>query len=160
MDGTFYKTMMGIGPDQAAQFVTERGAHIVALNCGTGMDMVGAAEVAKIYREHCSLPVMVQPNAGLPVLENLKAVYKQLPSDMAKDVPDVLAAGAGIVGSCCGSTMRKSNRVSSLSPGVMSTCQRFPPHARTMMSSSVKPYALKTGPAWLMTGGCGDRIPE
>ncbi|HET7536351.1 MAG TPA: homocysteine S-methyltransferase family protein [Candidatus Didemnitutus sp.] len=104
MDKTFYKTMMGVGPEQAAEFAEERGAHIVALNCGTGMDMVGAASVARIYREHCSLPVMVQPNAGLPVLENLKAVYKQLPADMAKDVPEVIATGVGIIGSCCGST--------------------------------------------------------
>ena len=47
---------------------------------------------------------MVQPNAGLPVLENMKAVYKQLPVDMAKHVPDAIAAGANIIGSCCGST--------------------------------------------------------
>jgi 5-methyltetrahydrofolate--homocysteine methyltransferase len=104
MDGTFYKTMMGVAPEQAAEFVQARGAHIVALNCGTGMDMVGAAKVARIYRATCPLPVMVQPNAGLPVLENLKAVYKQLPADMAQSVPEVLAAGVGIVGSCCGST--------------------------------------------------------
>ena len=104
MDKTFYKTMMGISPEQAAEFVAERGAHVVALNCGTGMDMPGAAMVARLYREHCSLPVMVQPNAGLPVLENLKAVYKQLPDDMARSVPEVLAAGVNIVGSCCGST--------------------------------------------------------
>lgn len=104
MDGTFYKTMMGISPGQAAEFVEGRGAHIVALNCGTGMDMKGAALVARIYREHCTLPVMVQPNAGLPVLENLKAVYKQLPADTARAVPEVLEAGAGIIGSCCGST--------------------------------------------------------
>lgn len=104
MDGTFYKTMMGVSPEQAAEFVQERGANIVALNCGTGMDMKGAAMVGKLYKENCSLPVMVQPNAGLPVLENLKAVYKQLPADMAKDVPDVLAAGINIIGSCCGST--------------------------------------------------------
>lgn len=104
LDGTFYKTMMGIAPEQAAEFAQERGANIIALNCGTGMDMHGAALVGKIYRESCSLPVMVQPNAGLPVLENLKAVYKQLPADMAKDVPDVLQSGVGIVGSCCGST--------------------------------------------------------
>lgn len=103
-DGTFFKTMMGVSPEQAAEFVEERGAHIVALNCGTGMDMVAAAKVGAIYREHSSLPVMVQPNAGLPVLENLKAVYKQLPADMARAVPDVLAAGVAIVGSCCGST--------------------------------------------------------
>jgi 5-methyltetrahydrofolate--homocysteine methyltransferase len=104
MDGTFYKTMMGVSPEAAAEFVAERGAHIVALNCGTGMDMKGAALVARIYREHCALPIMVQPNAGLPVLENLKAVYKQLPADTAKEVPAALAAGAAIVGSCCGST--------------------------------------------------------
>ena len=104
LDGTFYKTMMGISPEQAAEFVQERGAHIVALNCGTGMDMKGAALVGSLYRKACALPVMVQPNAGLPVLENLKAVYKQLPADMAKDVPSVLEAGIGIIGSCCGST--------------------------------------------------------
>lgn len=103
-DGTFYKTMMGISPEQAAEFVQERGAHVVALNCGTGMDMKGAAMVGRLYKENCSLPVMVQPNAGLPVLENLKAVYKQLPADMAKDVPEVLDVGINIIGSCCGST--------------------------------------------------------
>ena len=103
-DGTFYKTMMGVGPEQAAEFVQERGAHVVALNCGTGMDMKGAAMVGRLYRENCGLPVMVQPNAGLPVLENLKAVYKQLPADMAKDVPEVLGVGVNIIGSCCGST--------------------------------------------------------
>jgi len=103
-DKSFYVTMMGVMPDRAAAFVEERGANIIALNCGTGMDMNGAAMVAKIYRENCNLPVMVQPNAGLPVLENLKAVYKQLPADMALGVPCALEAGANIIGSCCGST--------------------------------------------------------
>ncbi len=104
MDQTFYVTMMGVTPERAAAFVAQRGAHIVALNCGTGMDMIGAAKVAREYRQTCPLPIMVQPNAGLPVLENLKAVYKQLPADMAAGVPDALAAGVNIVGSCCGST--------------------------------------------------------
>jgi 5-methyltetrahydrofolate--homocysteine methyltransferase len=103
-DGTFYKTMMGVSPEQAAEFVEDRGAHIIALNCGTGMDMPGAAKVVRLYRESCKLPTMVQPNAGLPVLEKGKAVYKQPPEETARAVPEVLAAGANIVGSCCGST--------------------------------------------------------
>jgi 5-methyltetrahydrofolate--homocysteine methyltransferase len=103
MDGTFYKTMMGVSPEDAAEFAEEKGADIIALNCGTGMDMNGAAMVTKLYRESCDLPVMVQPNAGLPVLENMKAVYKQPPEETAAKVPDVLAAGASIIGSCCGS---------------------------------------------------------
>lgn len=103
-DKTFYVTMMGVKPEDAAAFAQERGADIIALNCGTGMDMNGAAMVAKLYRDNCKLPVMVQPNAGLPVLENMKAVYKQLPADMAKNVPDAISSGANIIGSCCGST--------------------------------------------------------
>ncbi len=103
-DKTFYKTMMGVAPEQAAELAEEKGAHIIALNCGTGMDMKGAAMVAGQYRAACSLPIMVQPNAGLPVLENMKAVYKQPPAEMAAGVPAALAAGAGIIGSCCGST--------------------------------------------------------
>jgi 5-methyltetrahydrofolate--homocysteine methyltransferase len=103
-DKTFYRTMMGISPEDAARFAEGRGAHVIALNCGTGMDMSGAAKVVKAYHQSCKLPTMAQPNAGLPVLEGGKAVYKQLPEDMARGVPEVLAAGAAIVGSCCGST--------------------------------------------------------
>jgi 5-methyltetrahydrofolate--homocysteine methyltransferase len=103
-DKSFYVTMMGVSPEKAAKFVEKRGAHVVALNCGTGMDMPGAASVARIYHKRCKLPTMVQPNAGLPVLEGGRAVYKQTPADMARGVPEVLAAGVGVVGSCCGST--------------------------------------------------------
>jgi 5-methyltetrahydrofolate--homocysteine methyltransferase len=103
-DGTFFKTMMGISPEKAAKFVEKRGAQIIALNCGTGMDMPGAAKVVRSYRKSCKLPTMAQPNAGLPVLEGGKAVYKQLPADMAAGVPEVVDAGANIIGSCCGST--------------------------------------------------------
>ena len=103
MDGTFFKTMMGVSPEQAAQFAQKEGADAIALNCGTGMDMAAAAKIARLYRASCDLFTMVQPNAGLPVLENMKAVYKQTPEQMAAAVPEALAAGANIIGSCCGS---------------------------------------------------------
>ncbi len=54
---------------------------------------------------------MVQPNAGLPVLENLKAVYKQSPADTAREVPAALEAGASIIGSCCGSTPEHTREI-------------------------------------------------
>lgn len=103
-DKTFYVTMMGVKPDVAAAFFEEQGAHVAALNCGTGVDMAAVPEIVRQYREHCSLPAMAQPNAGLPVLRQGKAVYLQTPDDMAASVPAVLEAGAAIVGSCCGST--------------------------------------------------------
>jgi 5-methyltetrahydrofolate--homocysteine methyltransferase len=113
-DKTFFVTMMGVSPEKAAKFVEKKGAHVIALNCGTGMDMPGAAKVAGIYRKRCKLPVMVQPNAGLPVLENGKAVYKQLPADMAAGVSEVLAAGATVIGSCCGSTPEHTRAISEI----------------------------------------------
>jgi len=104
LDGTFFKTMMGISPERAAEFAQENGADVVALNCGTGMDMQAAAQIIPAYRSSCNLFTMAQPNAGLPVLEKLKAVYKQTPAQMVEQLPALLAAGVNIVGSCCGST--------------------------------------------------------
>jgi len=103
-DGTFAVTMMGVRPEVVAPFVEQKGAHVVALNCGTGIDMAAVARVVQVYRKHSTLPTMGQPNAGLPVLEGGRAVYKQTPDDMASGVPEALEAGVNIVGSCCGST--------------------------------------------------------
>jgi 5-methyltetrahydrofolate--homocysteine methyltransferase len=103
-DGKFYRTMMGVSPEQAAAFAQEKGAHVIALNCGRGMDMEAAAKVIPLYRSASTLFTMAQPNAGQPVLENMKAVYKQSPEDMSAMLPSLLQAGVNIVGSCCGST--------------------------------------------------------
>jgi len=98
------RTMMGISPEQAAEFMAERGCDVVALNCGTGIDMAMAARVVGRYRATCGLPVMAQPNAGQPVLENMKVVYKETPDEMAAGLERLLEAGPRIVGGCCGST--------------------------------------------------------
>ena len=98
------RTMMGTSPEQAAVFMVEEGADIIALNCGTGVDMALAADSVKLYRETCELPVMAQPNAGLPVVENMKVVYQETPDEMAEGVTGLLDAGARIIGGCCGST--------------------------------------------------------
>jgi 5-methyltetrahydrofolate--homocysteine methyltransferase len=103
-DGATFRTMMGIDPERAAEFMEENGANIVALNCGTGMDMERAREAVLRYRKVTDLPVMVQPNAGLPKLVNMKVVYDETPEQMVRGVEPLLEAGANIVGACCGST--------------------------------------------------------
>jgi 5-methyltetrahydrofolate--homocysteine methyltransferase len=104
LDGSTFRTMMGIEPERAAEFMEEHGAHIVALNCGTGMEMERARDAVERYKKATSLPVMVQPNAGKPQLINMKVVYDETPEQMVKGLIPVLQAGANIVGSCCGST--------------------------------------------------------
>jgi 5-methyltetrahydrofolate--homocysteine methyltransferase len=104
LDGSTFSTMMGVDPERAAAFMEEQGAHIVALNCGTGMDMPHALAAVDRYRKASRLPVMVQPNAGQPKLVNLKVVYDETAEQMACGVVPLLAAGANIIGACCGST--------------------------------------------------------
>ena len=104
LDGATFRTMMGIGPERAAVFMQEKGAHIVALNCGTGMDMARARVAVERYRKVTALPVMVQPNAGQPKLVNMKVVYDETPEQMVAGVVPLLEAGANILGACCGST--------------------------------------------------------
>ncbi len=98
------RTMMGVAPEDAAQFMTARGVDILGLNCGTGVDMRMAAAIVRRYRAVAARPVMAQPNAGAPALENFVVVYRETPEEMAGGLPALLDAGAGIVGGCCGST--------------------------------------------------------
>lgn len=103
-DGEDIKTMMGIGPEDAAAFMKDAGVDIVAMNCGTGIDVGWAAKAVPRFMEVAGLPTMAQPNAGTPILENMKVVYKQTPDEMAAELPDLLQTGVNIVGGCCGST--------------------------------------------------------
>jgi len=104
LDGSTFRTMMGVDPEQAAEFMYEHGADIVALNCGTGMNMDRAREAIERYRRTTDLPVMAQPNAGLPKLVNMQVVYDETPEEMVGGVVPILEAGVNILGACCGST--------------------------------------------------------
>jgi 5-methyltetrahydrofolate--homocysteine methyltransferase len=104
LDGSTFRTMMGVDPERAAEFMQQQGVDIVALNCGTGMDMERARQAVERYRRTTDLPVMAQPNAGQPKLVDMKVVYDETPEQMVHGVPALIGAGAGIIGACCGST--------------------------------------------------------
>jgi 5-methyltetrahydrofolate--homocysteine methyltransferase len=104
LDGSTFRTMMGVDPERAVASMREHGADIVALNCGTGMDMVRARDAVARYRRASDLPIMVQPNAGQPALVDMKVVYDETPAHMARGVVPLAEAGARIIGACCGST--------------------------------------------------------
>ena len=103
-DGEEIRTMMGIGPEDAAEFMAENGADVIALNCGSGIDVSWAARAVERYRRITDLPTMAQPNAGLPELVDMEVVYRQTPEEMTGELSALLAAGANIVGGCCGSS--------------------------------------------------------
>ena len=104
LDGSTFRTMMGVDPERAAEFMQERGADIIALNCGTRMDMERARQAVLRYLDVTDLPIMAQPNAGQPKLVEMKVVYDETPDQMVTGVVPLLEAGASIIGGCCGST--------------------------------------------------------
>jgi len=102
--GTDLRTMMGVAPEDAARFMADAGVDVLGVNCGTGVDVAWAARAVTRYRAVCSLPTLAQPNAGQPVLEDLRVVYKQSPEAMAAQLPALLEAGVSMLGGCCGTT--------------------------------------------------------
>jgi len=101
-DGT-YRTMMGVSPAGMARAILEAGADIIGTNCGQGPEgMIGI--IREIRATAPDAPIIVQANAGLPVRVNDTDTFPETPDMMAARVPDLIAAGANIIGGCCGTT--------------------------------------------------------
>ena len=98
-----YRSMMGVSPTQAAEELSAAGADIVGSNCGIGIeDMIG---IAKELRQGTDGFIMVQPNAGLPVMVKAQTVYPSKPQEMADQIGQLIdAGGVNIIGGCCGTT--------------------------------------------------------
>ncbi len=98
-----YRTMMGLAPGKAAQEAVKAGAHIIGPNCGNGIEQM--IEIVKEMRSAASsTPILVHANAGLPKNVNGVDVFPESPEQMAARVKALVAAGANIVGGCCGTT--------------------------------------------------------
>jgi 5-methyltetrahydrofolate--homocysteine methyltransferase len=95
-------TVMGVSIPKAVAGLTDAGADVVGSNCGTGIDamLTIAREIARVSQ----LPIVIQPNAGLPESHDGRMVYRETPEVMAARVPELLETGVAIVGGCCGTT--------------------------------------------------------
>ena len=98
-----YRTMMGTDPVSAMNAVIEAGAEIVGANCGNGIERM--IEIVSLMRSaNKTIPILVHANAGLPKTVNGEVVFPETPQDMAALAPKLAAAGANIIGGCCGTT--------------------------------------------------------
>ena len=96
-------TMMGVSPERAVRALVEWGADAIGGNCGNGPDEL----VPVIARMRAAAPDVVlvgKSNAGMPELVDMKAVYRAEPPVLAAYALEARAAGASIIGACCGST--------------------------------------------------------
>ena len=98
-----YRTMMGVDPVSAMNAVIEAGADIVGANCGNGIERM-IEIVSQMRAANKTVPILVHANAGLPKNVNGQTVFPETPEDMAAVAPKLAAAGANIIGGCCGTT--------------------------------------------------------
>jgi 5-methyltetrahydrofolate--homocysteine methyltransferase len=96
------RTMMGETPEQAAEELAAAGAAAIGTNCGRGAEQIHP--VCERLRAATGLPLWIKPNAGLPELIDGRAVYRTPPEEFARHMQGIVAAGANLVGGCCGTT--------------------------------------------------------
>ena len=92
----------GSSPEQAAALLTEWGADAIGVNCSTGPATV--LPPLRPCARATTLPLAAMPNAGMPRAVEGRNIYLCSPEYMASFARKAIAAGAQIVGGCCGTT--------------------------------------------------------
>lgn len=96
------RTMMGTTPEEAAKALTQAGADVVGANCGQGI--AGFVSICGRLKASTDRPIWIKANAGLPELQDGKAVYTTTPEEFVSHIPALIDAGAGFIGGCCGTS--------------------------------------------------------
>ena len=96
------RTFLGTDPVTATITLCSLGADAVGVNCSLGAkDMI---PLVKTICEYATCPVIVQPNAGLPKIQDGQTVYDDTPEDFAAAMLEMANLGVTILGGCCGTT--------------------------------------------------------
>ena len=96
------RLLTGADVKTAVTMLEGLGVDAIGFNCG-----LGPAETLPLVeeiRKWTRLPVIVQPNAGLPESVNGKTLYNVSPADFARDMKKAADIGVSFIGGCCGTT--------------------------------------------------------
>ena len=94
------KMLTGANPEAMIALLEGLGVTAIGINCSLGPDKM--LPLIERFKNSCSLPIIANPNAGLPTVIDGKSVYSmdaELFSDFALELSK---AGANILGGCCG----------------------------------------------------------
>lgn len=119
------RTLTGTDPKTAAVILEALGANIIGANCS-----LGPAQMLPIIEElanSTTLPISIQPNAGMPQLIDGKTIFPLNPEEMGKWAEKLIAAGATYIGGCCGTTPKHI-------ASIKAACQNIKPSARKMIN--------------------------
>ena len=104
--GDEFRSMMGVSPADAVAKLAAFDIYAMGFNCGT-LDMEGYVGLAGAYADAIAdtgMVLLAEANAGKPELVDGRAVYSLSAADFAEAGLKIHAAGAKILGGCCGTT--------------------------------------------------------
>jgi 5-methyltetrahydrofolate--homocysteine methyltransferase len=97
------RTMMGVRPEAMAETIGALAVDALGINCGRSLEE--NLQALGQLRQATDKPIWFKPNAGMPEMdEDGKPSYSVSPAEMGALVPGWLAAGAQLVGGCCGTS--------------------------------------------------------
>jgi methionine synthase / methylenetetrahydrofolate reductase(NADPH) len=92
----------GIVAEAAAGRLAAAGADVIGANCGAGpLELLATLKRMAAVTD---LPLSAYPNSGFPEYVDGRYIYRTTPEYFAGMALEMVAAGAGIVGGCCGTT--------------------------------------------------------
>ena len=112
------KLMTGATPVAMVAMLEGMDADAIGVNCSLGPKAL--LPIVKEYLKYSSVPIIVKPNAGMPVMNNGRTEYTLSHEDFASEVSEAVRLGARAVGGCCGTTPEYisilANRVLNITP--------------------------------------------
>jgi 5-methyltetrahydrofolate--homocysteine methyltransferase len=97
-------TFSGHGPEWFARQASQNRVAVLGVNCGRDVGLAEMASILSRYRQETDLPLLARPNAGSPTRIDGRWVHPLSSREMAERLPDLVAAGATLIGGCCGTT--------------------------------------------------------
>ena len=96
------KMLTGATPEAVTALLEGLGADAFGMNCGLGPKQM--KPIFERLAKSASIPLIINPNAGLPRSENGKTVFDVDPAEFAEDMKIFAKEGAWLMGGCCGTT--------------------------------------------------------
>ena len=96
------KLMTGADPEAMIAMLEGLGVSALGLNCSFGPDVM--LPLIDRFVNNSSLPIIVNPNAGLPQIVDSKTVFNISPDEFASYMSQIAKKGASMLGGCCGTT--------------------------------------------------------
>ncbi len=96
------KLLTGGNVDSTVAMLEGLGVDALGMNCGMGPDLM--LPMVERMVEVASVPIVVNPNAGLPRTENGKTVFDVTPEEFSDVMCQIADLGVQVLGGCCGTT--------------------------------------------------------